>query len=139
MDTPEEYCSKYDLTHTELGLADMMRNGSLIKNEPGDKNITANGKIPGKNLIESQGFVIRENRLRNAIFDALDVKAKEFLDLPVDKLAALAIKMFPQKVDSHIEHEFTFAEWAKKCSVEIESYHPTIDAEAIEINDTEAS
>jgi hypothetical protein len=118
--TEEEFRKLYmDDAHMELKVSDVLHKGSFDKSNlatysPGDKNITSQGKIPGKSLIESKEMEKRRIGVEHMVFDAISVKAPEVLDVPVATLIALAIKMAPQKADVKIEHEFTLAEFVKK-------------------------
>ena len=121
--TPEEFRRTYEDTHTELQALELMRNnGSLIKTEPGARNITVNGKIPGKALIEKRAMEERAEGLAHCLMDAVGARVGDLMDIPMDKLVSLAIKANPQKIDQTIDHSFTFADMVKKASLEVENY-----------------
>jgi len=130
--TPEEFKRTYEDTHTELQALEMMRNnGSLIASEPGDRNITVRGKIPGKSLIEAREMDKRAEGLSHCLMDAVGARVGDLMDIPMDKLVSLAIKSNPQRIDQTIDHSFTFADMVKKASLEVENY------DTIETNDEE--
>ena len=116
--TPEEFTKRYTDTHMELQIADLTYGQSLIKKHPGDKNITIHGKIPGKALIEAKAMEDRAEGLSHCLMDAVSARIPHLLEIPMDKLVALAIKSAPQKIDQKIEGNFTFAEMVKIASTE---------------------
>ena len=131
--TPEEFKRRYEDTHTELQLLELMNsNKSLIKTHPEDKNITRDHKIPGKKLIESLAMEERAEGISHVLLDACGARIGDLMEMPVDKLYSLAIKTLPQKVAQTIDHNFTFADMVKKASLEVETYD-TIDEEQSEI------
>jgi hypothetical protein len=124
---PEEFKSLYMDTHMELQVLEKLNDtGTLIKDSPGDKNITRRYKIPGKALIESIEMEKRADGLSHCLMDAIGARVGDLMDIPMEKLVALGIKTLPQKVDSKMEHTFTFADMVKKASLEVENYD-TID------------
>jgi len=130
--TPEEFKRRYEGTHTELQVADLTYGQSLIKNSPGDKNITTRGKIPGKALIEAKAMEDRAEGLSHCLMDAVSARVGHLMEIPMDKLVALAIKTLPQKVDQKIDHSFTFADMVKRASLEVENYQ-TLDEQEPEV------
>jgi hypothetical protein len=129
--TPEEFKKIYTDTHLEFQLTDALNagsfnKGSLIKTSPGDKNITVRGKIPGKALIESREMDKRAEGLSHMVLDACGARASDLMEIPADKLFALAAKLLPQKTESKIDANFTLVnmiQQSQKAKVE------TIDAE----------
>ena len=116
----EEFKRIYTDTHMELQVADLMHGQSLIKNSPGDKNITVRGKIPGKALIEKKAMDERAEGMAHCLMDAVGARIGDLMDIPMDKLVSLAIKANPQKLEQKIEGNFTFAEMVKIASTEID-------------------
>jgi len=114
----EEFKRIYTDTHMELQVADLMHGQSLIKNSPGDKNITVRGKIPGKALIEKIAMDERAEGMAHCLMDAVGARVGDLMDIPMDKLVSLAIKANPQKLEQKIEGNFTFAEMVKIASTE---------------------
>ena len=114
----EEFKRIYTDTHMELQVADLMHGQSLIKVHPGDKNISARGKIPGKALIEKKAMDERAEGMAHCLMDAVGARVGDLMDIPMDKLVSLAIKANPQKLEQKIEGNFTFAEMVKIASTE---------------------
>lgn len=129
----EEFKRIYSDTHTEMQLIEELgKSKSLIHRHPSDKNITKYGKIPGKALIEHKAMEKRAEGLSHCLLDAISARVGDLMEIPMEKLVALGIKTLPQKVESHIDHSFTFADMVKKASVEVENYE-TIDEEEPEV------
>ena len=127
--TPEQFIRKYQDTHTELeALEHFQKNKSLVKYEPGDKNIEKKKAIPGKHLIESIETEKRAEGLQHVLLDACSARIKDLMDIPMEKLVGLTIKTLPQKIDGKMEHSMTFADIVRKASIEIENYED-IDVE----------
>ncbi len=117
--TPEEFKKTYMDTHMELQAIDALNkgsfnNGSLMKVEPGDKNIKRYGKIPGKKLIEAKAMEDRADGLAHCVFDACGARAGDLMEIPAEKLFSLAVKLSPQKIDQKIEGNFTLVEMIQR-------------------------
>jgi hypothetical protein len=118
-------------TGSEIG--DRLANsGSLIKKEPGDKNIVRGRKIPGKHLIEQVAMEKRAADYKHYLLDAVTVRKQEILnkeDVPMVQLLQIVSRNLPQQVESKNEHVFTFADMVKKASQERERI--VIDTEGV--------
>ncbi len=128
----EQFKRKYLDTHKGIHCVSDLNNGtfnkgSLIKNSPGDKNITQRGKIKGKNIIEHKAMEKRSEDKKHYIMDAVSVRGMEILDkeaMPFPKLLDSMIKILPQKVEAQVAH-FTYADMVKQAHMNKE----TIDVE----------
>lgn len=121
--TKEQFRRKYVDTHTELHALDYLRNGSVIKSSPGDRNISAMKPIPGKREIEKLSMEKHKENLVGFVMDANSVRAKEILDpekLPYKDLLYAAIKLMPTKVEQSGSVDFTFGDMVKKAHLELE-------------------
>ena len=109
-------------TGSEIG--DRLANsGSLIKHEPGDRNIVRGKKIPGKHLIEQVAMDKRAADYKHYLLDAVTVRKQEILnkkDVPMVQLLQIVSRNLPQQVESKNEHVFTFADMVKKATQERE-------------------
>jgi hypothetical protein len=117
--TPEEFKKTYLDTHMELAVTDVLNkgafnNGSLMKMEPGDKNITKRGKIPGKKMIEAKAMEDRAEGLSHCLMDAIGARVDELLVIPMDKLVSLGIKTLPQKIDQKVDGNFTLVDMVQR-------------------------
>ena len=116
-----EWKRRYIDTHAEMSVTEALsagayNKGSLAVHEPGDKNITQRGKIPGKNLIEAEEMKKRNEVLDNFIHDTIQLRAEDILDVKYEKLLDLALRARPKVIEGKMEHEYTFSDMVKNAS-----------------------
>jgi len=105
--------------------------GSLIRSSPGDRNITVDKPIPGKNLIEKKAMDKRAEDFKHYLLDAVAVRKKEILDkkeVPMVQLLQIVSRNLPQEVKSDSNVTFTFADMVKRATIELTKFE-TVDVE----------
>lgn len=140
--TREEFKRKWEGSLTEIKAQSKIResfsggNASRL-NHPEDKNIKSapRDKIPGKNIIESEGLKKQQERAKSYLLDAIDVRHLEVLDpneMPITKLFDLALKTMPQKVEGEVAHTFSYGDMILKASKNLEKVEFAEEARLIE-------
>ena len=110
----EQFKRKYLQGHKQLAIEAQLNGGSLIKHSPGDRNISKQKKIPGKNVIEQVEYEKRADEFKHYLMDAVAVKGSDILDMDLKDILNLVVKTLPTKTENKTEHTFTFADMVVK-------------------------
>lgn len=133
----EEFERRYVDTHTEIKAQSLLsgatsgqfRKKNNISYHPGDKNAKNVAKL--KKPIEQQCITVQEEKNRSYIMDAFQIRNREILDkkdFPIKDLVNAVIKLMPQRTESKVEHDMSFADMVKSVHLERKQYK-AIDAE----------
>jgi len=126
----DEFNRKYDDTLTEIKAMSLLKGDGYgtkpnhIKHHE-NRGISSNPAIPipGKKMIDREGFKKQQENTKNYVFDAIEVRKKEILDreeVPMTKLLDLAIKLMPTKIEGEVEHHFTYGDMIMKAAQNLE-------------------
>ena len=106
----EQYDRKYEDTHTELMVSDLVqnqRNSNIV--EPSSRN--AKDVAKHKKKFERDGFEKRAEDVKHCLVDAIEIRKKELLSpktMPMKDLLNTTVKTFPKevKVEANITNSF---------------------------------